>query len=303
MFRRDFFKTLCAAGGAAALLSDPGGSGLADETASNENVPFDEELVVLFSVINFRPEFRTVEAFASRIEALLAMNPQPRHLLIYGDFSQFYGKKEDYLLLREMMRPIEEAGIQWDLAFGNHDRRAAFFEVFPERVQAAPNVPGKYVSIVETPRADFILLDTLVEGEGGGAVDEQQRAWLEKTLAGYSKPVFVGAHHSVKEIGLAQMLADSPAVAGYIFGHHHQWFHTVVDGLPRLTLPSVGYWGDIGFTVLRFVGEEAIFKLRMIDHFADPGKDADIPQQREPEWQKIIREKTGDAFVVPLHRG
>ena len=296
MRRRDFLK-VCGAASAAVFTGQSVGT-----SQDVPGVTFDDELVVLFSDVHVRPNFRTVQAFASRIEALLAMNPRPRHLLIYGDFSQFYGKKEDYFLLREMMQPVEKAGIQWDLAFGNHDRRASFFEVFPERVQTTPNVPGKYVSVVETPRADFILLDTLVEGKGDGEVDDEQRAWLEKTLASYSKPVFVGAHHPVKDTGLAPMLAACPAVAGYIFGHHHRWFHTVVDGLPQLTLPSTGYWGDIGFTILRFVDDNAIFTLQMIDHFADPGEDAEIPQERKPEWQKAIREKTYDAFVVPLHK-
>ena len=299
MLRRDFFKALSVAGGTV-LMSGSRLSVRADQSSAKEDIPFDEDLIVLFSDTHVQKGFYTDEAFAKRLEALLGMNPRPRHLLIYGDFAYLWGKPEDYANLRELMRPVEEAGIQWDLAFGNHDRRDPFFEVFPERVQSTPNVPGRYVSIVETPRADFIMLDSLVEGEVPGAIDDDQRAWLEKILAGYSKPVFVGAHHPLKETGLAQMLTDSPAVAGYIFGHHHQWFHTVVDGLPRLTLPSACFWGDIGFTVLRFIGDEAIFKLQMLDHFADH---ADLSQERKPEWQKVVCEKTGDAFIIPLHRG
>ena len=301
MLRRDFFKTVCIAG-STALLSGPKTLSLADDTVPTDDIPFDDDLVVLFSDTHVKKGFRTDEAFAKRLETLLAMNPRPRHLLFYGDFAYLRGKLEDYARLREMMQPVEKAGIQWDLAFGNHDRRKEFFEVFPERVQSTPNVPGKYVSIVETPRADFILLDTLVEGEVQGAVDDDQRAWLEKTLASYTKPVFVGGHHPVKDTGLAPMLAACPAVAGYIFGHHHYWVHKVVGGLPRLTLPSTGYWGDIGFTILRFVDDSAIFKLQMIDHFANPGRNAEVPQERKPEWQKAIREKTYDAFVVPLHK-
>ena len=299
MRRRDFLKA-CGAASTAVLAGQTVGI-----SQTSGDVPFDDELVFLLSDVHIRPGFRTVDAFASRIETLLAMNPRPRHLLIYGDLSQFWGKKEDYLVLREMMRPVEEAGVRWDLAFGNHDRRAPFFEVFPERVQSTPNVPGKYVSIVETPRADFILLDTLVEGEGDGAIDEQQRAWLEKTLAGYSKPVFVGAHHPVEQTGLAEMLAASPAVAGYIFGHHHNWLHVVADGLPRLTLPSAGYFWDFGYVVLRFIGDEAVFELKIVDHFPDlgEGKDANPPEEPLPKWLDVVHRKTGEAFIVPLHKG
>ena len=300
MLRRDFFKTVCAAGGTA-LLSGSKTFSLADDTVPAENIPFDDDLIVLFSDTHVKKGFHTDEAFAKRLETLLAMNPRPRHLLFYGDFAYLWGKQEDYAHLREMMQPVEKAGIQWDLAFGNHDRRKEFFEVFPERAQSTPNVPGKYVSIVETPRVDFILLDTLVEGEVQGTVDDDQRAWLEKILASYTKPVFVGAHHPINQTQLAEILLAAPTVAGYINGHIHFWRHFVDNGLHHLTLPSTGYWGNIGFTSLRFVGNDALFKLHLYDCFrAEEGKDADPRVERKPEWLEEIRAKTDDAFIIPL---
>ncbi|MBQ2682780.1 MAG: metallophosphoesterase [Thermoguttaceae bacterium] len=300
MLRRDFFKALWAAGGTA-LISGSKLSVRADQSPASDDIPFDEDLIVLFSDTHVKKGFHTDGALVSRLETLLGMNPRPRHLLIYGDFAYLWGKPEDYAYLRELMRPVEEAGIRWDLAFGNHDRRKEFFEAFPERVQSTPNVPGKYVSIVETPRADFILLDSLVEGEVQGKIDEEQRAWLEATLASYTKPVFVGAHHPIYQTHLEEILLAAPTVAGYINGHVHYWRHFVDNGLHQLMLPSTGYWGNIGFTTLRFVADEAIFKLHLYDCFrAEEGKDADPKVERKPEWLEEIRAKSDEAFIIPL---
>ena len=89
MRRRDFLKA-CGAAGTAVLAAPSMGV-----SQTSGEVPFDDELVFLLSDVHIRPGFRTVDAFASRIETLLSMNPRPRHLLIYGDLSQFWGKKED----------------------------------------------------------------------------------------------------------------------------------------------------------------------------------------------------------------
>ena len=90
-------------------------------------------------------------------------------------------------------------------------------------------------------------------------------------------------------------------MAGYINGHVHYWRHFVDNGLHQLMLPSTGYWGNIGFTTLRFVADEAIFKLHLYDCFrAEEGKDADPKVERKPEWLEEIRAKSDEAFIIPL---
>lgn len=296
MQRRDFFKMFGLTFAAPAFLRAGEAPESAPESASeSESKPKDENLVVIFSDTHVRPEGYQRDAFAKRLAALLAMNPLPAHLLLYGDFAYLFGKPEDYQTLREMMKPVESAGIAWDLAFGNHDRREVFFHVFPERRQEAPNVPDRYVSVVKTLHADFILLDSLVEGEVPGAIDDAQRAWLERTLAEYRKPVFVGAHHDLEETKLGELLRKTPAVAGYIHGHHHYWRHEIAANLPTLCLPSTGHWGDIGFVTLSLTENEALFRLKMLDFYKpEPKSDPD------PEWLKTVEKKKGDAFAVEL---
>lgn len=281
--RRDFLKT-------AALTTLLPSAVWADEKAA-----LDENFVVIFSDTHVHPDGYQRTAFAARLAALLAMNPLPANLLIYGDFAYLFGKKEDYLALREMMAPVEAAGIRWHLAFGNHDRREAFFEIFPERFSASAPVPGKYVSIVETPRADFILLDSLVEGEVPGAIDDAQREWLAATLAARTKPLFVGAHHGLEETKLAELLNKSSAAAGYIHGHNHYWRTGKSAALPTLCLPSTGHWGDIGFVTLDLSEKEALFKLQMLDFY----QPAPLPEPK-PEWTARIAKKKGAEFAVSL---
>ncbi|MDO5581863.1 MAG: metallophosphoesterase [Planctomycetia bacterium] len=282
MLRRDFIKVLAAA---TALPS----------FAMGKSSSADPNRIVIFSDTHVHPDGYQTDAFAARIKTLLAMDPLPAHLLLYGDFAYLFGKEEDYKTLRPFMEQVEKAGIQWDLSFGNHDRREAFFKIFPERVQEKPNVPGKYVSIVKTQYADFIMLDSLVEGKVPGAVDDTQKKWLADTLKGYSKPVFTGSHHPLHEVGIADILNSSKWSAGYIHGHNHYWKTSVESNIQTLCLPSTGHWGDIGYTVLDLSEKEAVFSLKMLDFYYP--KPAESPR---PEWIAEIEKKTGSTFKVSL---
>ena len=63
---------------------------------------------------------------------------------------------------------------------------------------------------------------------------------------------------------LSALINESPAVAGYIYGHNHQWNKSVVILRPRKGIhmvPSVGlpatFYGDIGFAVMDMTSEGA----------------------------------------------
>jgi hypothetical protein len=97
---------------------------------------------------------------------------------------------------------------------------------------------------------------------------------LAETLKAYPKPVFVGSHHPLKEIGIDKMLTFSPAAAGYIHEHDHRWLKTWVKQdwssqriLRTLCLPSTGHWGDIGYTLLRLQPDRCIAELMQRDFF------------------------------------
>lgn len=302
MKRREFLKTGAFGAAGAAELFLRGTNRLradelgADALPTDSAAALDEDRVMIFSDTHVSPDGYMRPALEKRIAALLAMRPLPANLLIYGDFAHFYGKEEDYVVLREVMKPIEAAGIRWNLAFGNHDRREAFFRVFPERRQTSPAVEGRFVTEVETPCADFILLDSLVEGEGQGAIDDAQKDWLDRRLGELRKPVFVGAHHPLNETRIDEiLLRHGDVVAGYIHGHYHFWLPKREGNLPILGLPSTGYWGDIGYVELELSPNEARFRLQMLDYF----NPRPLPEPK-PEWLAEIEKKKGAELTVPL---
>lgn len=268
--------------------------------ASGADKPtIDENFIVIYSDIHCGPDGYQKEAFLKRVNELLAMNPRPAHLLIYGDFALSFGLKEDYESLKPIMKKIEDAGIRWDVAMGNHDRRNHFSQVFPDRKTAAPEVPNRYISMVDTPHAQFILLDSLIEGKVYGEIDPQQAQWLDKTLAAAKKPVFVGCHHPLNETKLDHILKKHQMFAGYIYGHNHYWRPVYQNGIPMLCLPSTGHWGDIGYVKLRLSPRKAEFELRELDFFVvqySPKRAI----KRYPEDAEIIKRKNGAKFVLPL---
>lgn len=266
-----------------------------------DTVPLDENLIALFSDLHVTrqasdPHQRA--GFAQCVQEVLACNPRPANALIYGDLSLSHGDPDDYRMLKELVKPLEDAGIRWHACFGNHDRRAAFFSVFPQRQQAAPPVPDRLVTVVTTPHADFILLDSCLEGPVNGAIDDAQRAWLQTTLSHATKPVFVGAHHPLKETGIADLLAANACCKGYVFGHVHAWNAQQDLGVNTLSLPSTGHWGDIGYVLVKLSADEAVFTLRQRDYYTP--RPAASAAEIKPEWQARVQKNAGSQWRVPF---
>lgn len=265
------------------------------------NVPLDENLVALFSDLHVTANTNSPyqrEGVAQCVREVLALNPRPAHVLMYGDLSFLQGETNDYLVLKELVKPLEAAGIQWHTCLGNHDRREAFSSVFPERAEASL-VPGRLVSVVSTPHVDFILLDSCLEGPVRGALDDAQRAWLTQTLARATRPVIVGAHHTLKEIDVANLMVSNAVCVAYIQGHHHAWLHQPQQGVETLCLPSTGHWGDIGYVMANLNAAEAVFTLYQRDYYY-PARSTTTPDVIKPEWKERVAKNHGSQWRVPL---
>jgi len=270
-------------------------------------VPLDENLVALFAdlhatTIKNNPHQR--EGVAQCVRDVLALNPRPANVLFYGDLSFNHGDTNDYRLLKELVKPLEDAGVRWSACFGNHDRRGSFLSVFTDRKLEPPLVPDRFVTVVKTPHADFVLLDSCLEGSVNGGLDDAQRAWLQQTLARATKPVFVGAHHPIGETGVAGMLASNAVYAAYIYGHNHAWRPQLQNGVDTLCLPSTGHWGDIGYVLVNLAADGATFTLRQRDYYAP--RPAATPEEIKPEWKERVRKNDGSQWRVsfrPEDRG
>jgi hypothetical protein len=246
------------------------------------------------------------EGLARCVREILALSPRPANVILYGDLAYLVGNPEEYVLLKELLGPLDAAGVRWHPVMGNHDRRGPFYAAFPER-RAETRVPDRVVSVVETPRADFILLDSCLApsdaaGQPGpvpGGIDDRQAAWLRDTLSACKKPVFVGAHHPIHETRVGPLLAATPAVAGYIHGHDHAWrTHGKDPAVPTLCLPSTGHWGDIGHVVVDLAEGEARFTLAQHDYYTP--RPAATPDAVKPEWKARVQKNDGQTWKTRL---
>ncbi|MBR4752678.1 MAG: metallophosphoesterase [Thermoguttaceae bacterium] len=227
-----------------------------------EDVPIDENIVAIFSDVHLygSETVQQVVRFNQSVCKVLAMNPRPANLLIYGDVAYDQGTVENYELFRELIKPIEAAGINWEVAMGNHDRLENFRQVFPQRFERKALVEGRYVNIVETPHADFILLDSYLKGQVRGEISPEQREWLVQTLKKYDdKPVFVGCHHHLADTKIGDVLKACPGFVAYLHGHLHYYRTPVQEEIKTICFPSVGHWGDMGFMTARLTDKEATF--------------------------------------------
>ena len=226
------------------------------------------------------------EVLPQLVKEILTLRPLPTNAVVFGDFSASCGWIEDFRLAEVALKPLSDAGVLLTLGMGNHDNRLCFTRVFPGYKERSL-VPGRLVSKVSTPNADLILLDTLKSREGEdwaeptskgshveGTIDAAQRAWLSETLAAAKRPTFVGAHHDAREVGIVKDIVTAPTVYGYIFGHEHVWDEGFLHygyrdsrTVQTATLPSGGFWGDIGYALFKTFEDRAELTVRQTDFY------------------------------------
>ena len=318
MDRRHFLSSLAVLGLQGVLLDTKGAVRLAeafpaDGRRRRGKAPvFDDNLVCIISDTHCNPEGYQPGRLERTIADILTLNPLPRNVIALGDLAYLTGKPEEYAHFKELIAPLEAAGIRLTLGMGNHDRRAAFAEVFPTYA-AASQMQERFVFVVETPRADFIVLDSLQESTDPrkwitpGAIDDAQRAWLAQKLASYTtKPVFVMAHHPIDEVKIKDLLLDCPSCCGYIHGHNHVWrpawcrknYHTRTV-VRILGVPSTGHWGDIGYTLLDLGETQAVARLRQFEFFFPTPLEEG--EEKPAQW-KMIEEEHKDATCAFAYR-
>lgn len=205
---------------------------------------------------------------------------------------------------------------------GNHDRRQTFLSAYPEYARTT-KVPGRIVSVVDLGTADLVLLDSLkgkdgevVPGSGGpveGELDEAQQKWLEETLPGWKRPVFVGAHHPAGELSvcgrrMVTFLKECPNVMGWLCGHDHVWRKECLvgwwadneDSIRSQTLPPAGLWGDIGYVTFRTERDCAVAELHQSGYWFNNGP---RPGEQIPElWKEVVAENRGQYCKFPYER-
>jgi len=277
---------------------------------SHRLIPCDPDLAVFLSDLHLngvrqdprRPE-RYQEANLRRtVDEILEMRPRPANVVVFGDLVQQWGDVEDYRLAKECLQPLADAGMKLTFGLGNHDRRASFFEVFPE-CDDSP-VPGRAVSVVSMGNVDLIMLDTLkgdaavgAPGPTEGTLDQAQADWLEQAMPAWKRPFFLCAHHPTWELkvngkSMESVVMECDNAVGFIHGHRHHWSkeamhrgYPSIDTKRRLGLPSAGFWGDIGYVVFRAGSEAATAELVQRGYWYANGGDS-----QHPSWAPMTEE-------------
>ena len=291
------------------------GAGVAGCRSLSRTDGSDENLSVLISDLHVGGVNKKLAYTRPRLEKvvneILAMRPLPKRVICFGDIGLSYGLAADYAVSRPILQRLVDAGVDLHLTMGNHDRRSAFLQYWPEYGRNAL-VPGRFTQVVSLGSADLVLLDTLkgtddrAENDMGpveGTIDPAQLAWFETFVSGAKRPFFVGSHQfrdlyieGEKPIARA---AKSAFFSGWIYGHDHSWCPDIAVAswgqrriYPTLALPSTGLWGDIGYVVFRTDADGATAELVQRDfYFPTPTAHAVPPRF----WASRVQENQGKS--------
>lgn len=185
-------------------------------------------------------------------------------VIIDGDCAYSDGQAGDYATLLSLLAPLREADLPIHFTMGNHDNRETFAAALGDAAVPSP-VGGKYCSLIETPLANWLLLDSLrhvnqVEGEFGA----EQLTWIERLLAEHpDKPAILVGHHNpqviktdaegepVRITGLVdtdaflERIGSLSSAKAYVYGHSHNWNYKREDnGFHLVNLPTTAYVFD-----------------------------------------------------------
>ena len=231
---------------AAAAATDPHRLALLSDT----HIPASPEIAA--RGVNMTANLRRV------VEELTRLDRPPAAVLVNGDCAHLNGQPADYRNLAACVEPLAAAGVPLHLTMGNHDDRGPFYAALAAHQPARPLVEAKHVGLLETPHANWFLLDSLrevdvVTGELGAA----QLEWLAAALdARADTPAVIFAHHNPQFTPPAEgkpwfglrdtaaffdVIARRRQVKAFVFGHSHNWSIAERDGIHLVNLPPVAY--------------------------------------------------------------
>ena len=229
-------------------------------------------------------------------DEVLALSPAPATALINGDCAYHTGEKGDYATFLKLIRPLRRRGLALHLTMGNHDNRERLWAALPETKERAKDVPDRQIVVLETPRANWIMLDSLDQtNHTPGRLGEKQLAWLGAALdERKDKPALVLVHHQPDQRKFASGLIDTQPlldvllprrqVKALLYGHTHEWNVTKRDDLHCVNLPAVVYvftpGQPSGWVDCRVRDDGMSLELRCIDK-SHPKHG----EKHEPSWR------------------
>jgi Icc protein len=189
----------------------------------------------------------TASALERAVAALNRLDPSPDATLLTGDLVES-GQPEEYGHLRSLLAPLRMPVFAIP---GNHDAREPMREAFAGDAYLPRQ--GFLSYVIENYSLRIIALDTLVPGEGGGAMCLERLRWLEDTLVtAPDRPTLVMMHHPpfvtgigrMDQAGLsgtagfAEIVRRHPQIERIICGHLHRAIESRFAGTIAGTAPS-----------------------------------------------------------------
>ena len=181
------------------------------------------------------------------VAALLALDPQPDIIVHTGDLVDF-GLAKEYALFKEIVAPLRAPIFAIP---GNHDEREAMRLAFAANEYLPEQGFLNYA--VELGTLRIVALDTVVTGQGGGALCAERLAWLDTTLTDkpetptlvlmHHPPFFTGIAHMDRiglegRAGFSEIMRRHPQVQAVLCGHVHRPTFAQVGGRPAMICPS-----------------------------------------------------------------
>jgi 3',5'-cyclic AMP phosphodiesterase CpdA len=192
----------------------------------------------------------TASALERAVAALNRLDPLPDAAVLTGDLVES-GAPEQYAHLRALLAPLRMPVFAIP---GNHDAREPMREAFIGDGYL-PRQGFLNFAIEDSPLR-IIGLDTLVPGEGGGAVCSERLRWIDRILSeGQDRPALVLMHHPpfltgishMDRLGLAgraafaEIVRRHPQVERIACGHLHRPIESRFAGTVAGTAPSTAH--------------------------------------------------------------
>jgi predicted phosphodiesterase len=250
--RREFLKRAALAGAAFAVAPEIH-AGIFGKARDKNTFFFLSDTHIAANPAEVYLNVNMTDHLAAVSRELAAWPVKPAAVIVNGDLAYLTGKADDYAQFAKAITPVR-AIAPLHLTLGNHDERENFWNAFPHDAAKQKSVPQKQISVFETARANFFLLDSLqFASKTPGEVGSAQLDWLAHELdARPQKPAVVLVHHNPQfpkpTIGLLDsdallaVLAPRRQVKALVFGHTHDWKIWQHDcGIHLINLPPTSY--------------------------------------------------------------
>ena len=199
----------------------------------------------------------TSARLAACVTRLNALETPPDVVVATGDLVDS-GSEREYRQLRRLLSPLRAPVY---VIPGNHDSRTNLRQVFGEDGYIPDDSPYLHYTVEDYP-VRIVAIDTVIEGEAGGIVDELRLDWLATRLAeDRTRPTIVIMHHPPFATGIAHMdgmncanadalahvIEKNPQVERILCGHVHRAIQCRFAGTVAMIGPSTAFQVALDF--------------------------------------------------------